>query len=107
MPLQLVALKPLISLISRLVACSARIVVDRSTSGHAMAMRQRANFRNFINNYVNAEVRPWAIFGEDDWPVLVAIYIWFQRASIRETARLYGDVTAEWLQPKRISEVSF
>ena len=72
----------------------------------AQSSRQRANFQNFINIYVNAEVRARAIFGEDDWAVLVAICIWFERASVRERARLCCDVTAEWLQPKIISEVS-
>ena len=48
---------------------------------HYQSSRQRANFRNSINKYVNAEV--------------------LQRASVRETARLCCDVTAEWLQPQK------
>ena len=31
----------------------------------------------------------------------MAIYSWFQRASVRETARLCCDVIAEWVQPKK------
>ena len=38
----LVALKLLVSLISRLVACSARIVIDRQTDKHAVTLAAHA-----------------------------------------------------------------